>query len=108
MCKTLLIAILGFTMVNCGGGNNNTIRIVWSMVKPRNSALKTTVAMPVAPSSNGIYNLPIVCSAGFANTGGLADALVVTVTDVNAIHQSLGSIHQHYTKFAFDEFHIGR
>ena len=89
LCKSLLIAILGFTMVNCGGGNNNTIRIVVNG-QTQELALKNNRCDAGVPSGNGIFNLPIVCSAGFANTGGLADALVVTVTDVNAIRESLG------------------
>ena len=88
-CKTLLIAVLAFTIVNCGGGESNTIRIVVNG-QTYELALKNNRCNAGQPSGNGIYNSPIVCSAGFANTNGLADSIVVTVTDARAVQDALG------------------
>lgn len=89
MAKSLLIAILAFTMTNCGGGESNTIRIVVNG-QTHELALKNNRCNAGDPSGTGLYNLPVVCSAGFANTSGLADALVVTITDARAVQDALG------------------
>lgn len=89
--KTLLIAILALTIIHCGGGSNNSIRIVVNG-QTHELALKNNRCNAGAPSGNGIYNAPVVCSAGFANTNGLADSLVVTVTDARAIEEALGQM----------------
>lgn len=89
LCKSLLIAVIGFTFVNCGGGQSNTVRIVTNG-QTHELSIRNNRCDAGLPSGNGIYNLPIVCSGGFANTSGLADSIVVTITDVRAIRDSLG------------------
>jgi hypothetical protein len=87
--KSLLMMVLAFTMTHCGGGESNTIRIVVNG-QTYELALSNNRCNAGDPSGTGLYNLPIVCSAGFSNTSGLADALVVTVTDVRAVEDALG------------------
>jgi len=89
LCKSLLIGVLSLTMVNCGGGDANSIRIVVNG-QTYELALTNNRCNAGDPSGTGLYNLPVVCSAGFANTSGLADSLVVTVTDARAVQDALG------------------
>lgn len=89
LCRSLLVVVISFALLNCGGGESNTIRIVING-NTQELSLRNNRCDAGLPSGNGIFNLPIVCSAGFANTNGLADAIQVIITDVRAIEDSLG------------------
>ena len=88
--KTLLIAFLAFTLLNCGdNGSGGTIRIVING-QTYELALKNARCNAGQPNGTGIYNLPIQCSAQFSNTGGIADSFSVLISDARAINDALG------------------
>lgn len=75
--------------VRCGGGNDNSVRMVVNG-QTYEMALQNSQCQATQPSGVGLYNLPVICTAGFINTGGLADSVVVNVTDARAIEDQLG------------------
>lgn len=87
--RLFLITTLSMTVLNCGGGDANTIRIVINGGQTYELALKNNRCNAGDPSGTGLYNLPVVCSAGFSNTTGLADTIVVTITDARAVQDAL-------------------
>lgn len=75
--------------VRCGSGDNNSIRMVVNG-QTFEMALQNSQCQATQPSGVGLFNLPVICTAGFINTGGLGDSIVVEVTDARAIQDQLG------------------
>lgn len=88
--RTFLMAFLALTLVRCGGnGSGGTIRISING-QIHELALKNTRCNAGQPSGTVLYNLPVQCTAQFANTTGLSDGLTVLVTDAQAVQDALG------------------
>lgn len=85
-----MAVVIGLTLVRCGGqGSGGTIRIVINN-RTHELALTNTRCNAGQPTGTGLYNLPVQCSAGFANTTGLSDSLSVLITDARAVQDALG------------------
>ncbi len=87
--RFFLLSLMGFALLRCGSGNSNSIHIVVNG-QTYEMSLENSQCQAGIPSGAGLYNLPLSCSAGFSNTTGLSDALVISVTDVRAINDQLG------------------
>ncbi len=91
MTRFLMIMLVGLSTIKCGNDNGGRIRIV-SNGQTYEDSLKNTRCEAGAPSGNSLYNLPVICSAGFRNLStSFSDSIVVTITDVRAIGQELGN-----------------
>lgn len=87
--NTALIGLIAFGLSNCGSGTTNSISMSVNG-QQHQVALKNPICQAGQATGAGLYNLPIVCSAGFSNTNGIADAFVVTITDARTVQDSLG------------------